>query len=79
MKNNRIILLDVGGTFIKSSLGVACKGALEGTFMSTPMSSDGTAEEITNSFREAVSAQTRRAAEEGFTIDAVCAAIPGPF
>ena len=79
MKNNRIILLDVGGTFIKSSLGVACKGALEGTFMSTPMSSDGTAEEITDSFREAVSAQTRRAAEEGFTIDAVCAAIPGPF
>ncbi len=79
MKNNRIILLDVGGTFIKSSLGVACKGALEGTFMSTPMSSDGTAEEITNSFREAVSAQIRRAAEEGFTIDAVCAAIPGPF
>lgn len=79
MKNNRIVLLDVGGTFVKSSLGVAGKGALEGTFMSTPISSDGTAEEITEAFREAVSGQIRRAAEEGFVIDAVCAAIPGPF
>lgn len=79
MKSSRIVLLDVGGTFVKSALGVAGKGAIEGTFMSTPISSDGSAEEITYAFRTAVSAQTRRAAEEGHAIDAVCAAIPGPF
>lgn len=79
MKNNRIILLDVGGTFVKSSLGIACKGAVEGTFESTPISSDGSAEEISASFREAVSCQMNKAAEMGYEISAVCVAIPGPF
>ena len=78
-KNSRIVLLDVGGTFVKSSLGISGKGAVEGTFMTIPISSDGTAEEITAAFREAVSGQIRRAEEEGYAIDAVCAAIPGPF
>lgn len=78
-KSNRIVLLDVGGTFIKSALGVAGKGAIEGTFISTPMSSAGTAEEIAGAFRNAVSGQVRRAEDEGYTVEAVCAAIPGPF
>lgn len=77
--NSRIILLDVGGTFVKSSLGIAGKGAVEGTFDSTPMSSDGTAEEIETSFRTAVAGQMRRAEESGYAIDAVCVVIPGPF
>ena len=79
MKSNRIVLLDVGGTFVKSSLGIAGKGAVEGTFMSTPISSNGTAEEITEAFRTAVSGQIKRAAEEGYSVEAVCAALPGPF
>ena len=79
MKSNRIVLLDVGGTFVKSSLGIAGKGAVEGTFMSTPISSNGTAEEITEAFRLAVSGQIKRAAEEGYAVEAVCAALPGPF
>lgn len=79
MKSSRIVLLDVGGTFIKSSLGIAGKGAVEGTFMSTPVSSNGTAEEITEAFRTAVSGQIKRAAEEGYAVEAVCAALPGPF
>ena len=77
--SNRIILLDVGGTFVKSSLGIAGQGAVEGTFDSTPMSSDGTAEEIETSFRTAVAGQMKRAAESGYTIDAVCVVMPGPF
>ena len=79
MKSNRIILLDVGGTFVKSALGIAGKGAVEGSFMSTPISSDGTAEEITEAFRSAVAGQIGRAAEEGYAVEAVCAALPGPF
>lgn len=78
-KSSRIVLLDVGGTFVKSSLGIAGKGAVEGTFMTTPISSNGTAEEITEAFRHAVSCQIERAAEEGFSVEAVCAALPGPF
>ena len=77
--SNRIILLDVGGTFVKSSLGIAGQGAVEGTFDSTPMSSDGAAEEIESSFRTAVAGQMSRAAESGCTIDAVCVVMPGPF
>ena len=79
MKNNRIILLDVGGTFVKSSLGIAGQGAVEGTFDSTPMSSDGTAEEIGRSFQTAVAGQMKRAEESGCTVDAVCVVMPGPF
>ena len=78
-KSSRIVLLDVGGTFVKSSLGIAGKGAVEGTFMSTPISSNGTAEEITESFRNAVSCQIKRAQKEGYAVEAVCAALPGPF
>ena len=78
-KSSRIVLLDVGGTFVKSSLGIAGTGAVEGTFMTTPISSNGTAEEITEAFRNAVSCQIERAAKEGFSVEAVCAALPGPF
>lgn len=80
MRNNsRIVLLDVGGTFVKSSLGIAGQGAVEGTFLSTPISSDGSAEEIETSFREAVSLQVSQAKEAGLSVEAVCAALPGPF
>ena len=79
MKNSRIILLDVGGTFIKSSLGISFKGAVEETFATTPISSDGTEDEIVAAFREAVAGQLKRASEEGLHVEAVCVAIPGPF
>ena len=77
--NSRIVLLDVGGTFVKSSLGIAGKGAVEGSFVIVPISSDGSAEEIETSFREAVSVQVERAQEAGLSVEAVCAALPGPF
>lgn len=74
-----IILLDVGGTFVKSALGIAGKGALKGTFTSTPISSDGCAEQIETSFRQAVAGMMDLAAREGFRIKAVCSVMPGPF
>lgn len=79
MKSSHIILLDVGGTFIKSSLGIAGKGAVEGTFASTPISSDGSAEEIAEGFRAAVAGQMERAASEGLSIGTVSVVMPGPF
>ena len=74
-----MILLDVGGTFVKSSLGIAGKGAVEGTFASTPMSSDGSAEEIAAAFRAAVAGQMERAAACGACIKTVSVVMPGPF
>ncbi|MBR5211963.1 MAG: ROK family protein [Bacteroidales bacterium] len=77
--NTRIILLDVGGTFVKASLGIPGTGAVEGTFTHTPISSDGTAEEIENAFRVSVGGRMKAAADEGYEVSAVCVAIPGPF
>lgn len=79
MNANSLILLDVGGTFIKAALGEPYKGATEGTFTSTPIHSNGTQEEISNAFREAINGQMKQASERGATIEAVCVAIPGPF
>lgn len=53
----RKILLDIGGTFIKCSDGRV-----------VPVDSNGTREEISAAFREAVGGN-----------DTVCAAVPGPF
>lgn len=77
--NSRIILLDVGGTFVKASLGIPGKGAVDGTFTYTPISSDGTAEDIEDAFRTAVGGRMNAAADEGHEVSAVCVAIPGPF
>lgn len=74
-----MILLDVGGTFVKASLGIPGKGAVEGTFTYTPISSDGTAEEIRDAFRTAVGGRISAAADEGHEVSAICVAIPGPF
>lgn len=80
MRNkSRIILLDVGGTFIKASLGISGQGAVEGSLTYTPISSEGTAEEIQEAFRQAVRGQMEKASSEGYMTDAVCVAIPGPF
>lgn len=80
MRNNsRIILLDVGGTFVKASLGISGKGSVDGTFTYTPISSDGTAEEIQNAFRTAVGGQMQTAKESGYEVTSICVAIPGPF
>ena len=64
---------------MKSSLGIAGKGAVEGTFASTPMSSDGSAEEIAAAFRAAVAGQMERAAACGACIKTVSVVMPGPF
>ena len=79
MNANSLILLDVGGTFIKAALGEPYKGATEGTFTSTPISSDGSAEEIASAFKEAVGGQLIQAEKMGCRIQAICVAIPGPF
>ena len=77
--NARIILLDIGGTFVKSALGIAGKGAVEGTFESVPISSEGTVEQIEYSFQESVRLQKAKAQKNGFAVEAICAALPGPF
>ena len=46
--NSCLILLDVGGTYIKSALGEPHAGVIKGTFASTAVSSGGSKEDIAN-------------------------------
>lgn len=78
-QNSCIILLDVGGTAVKSALGASGEGALEGTFASTPMPSGGNREEISAAFREAVNGRAKKAESMGMTVAGISLAIPGPF
>lgn len=65
---NRILALDVGGTFIKSAV-IDNSGNLEESIQ-TPSNSSGDAKEIINAFKNAISGQR---------VQAVGIAIPGPF
>lgn len=77
--NSCLILLDVGGTYIKSALGEPHAGVIKGTFASTAVSSGGSKEDITNAFKEVVAGQLIQAEENGFKVNDICVAIPGPF
>ena len=73
------ILFDVGGTFLKSSLGIRGAGPVEGTFASVPMPSDGSAADIIGAIRESISIQTANAANLGMRVSDLAADVPGPF
>ena len=73
------ILFDVGGTFLKSSLGIRGIGPIEDTFASVPMPSAGSAAEIVDSIRESVRIQTENAAKLGMKVTDLAADVPGPF
>lgn len=73
------ILLDVGGTFLKSSLGVRGAGPIEGTFASVPMPSDGSAAEIIGAIKETIRIQLGNASERGMHVADLAADVPGPF
>lgn len=72
------LLLDVGGTFVKS--GVASGGELlpEGEF-TLPMHSDGTLEQVTESLAAVVRRGVSIALERGLQLAGIGIAIPGPF
>ena len=72
------LLLDVGGTFVKS--GVASDGELlpEGEF-TLPMHSDGTLDEVTECLAAVVRRGASIASERGLQLSGIGIAIPGPF
>ena len=73
------ILLDVGGTFLKSSLGIRGGGPVEETFASVPMPSAGSAAEIIDAIRETMRIQTENAARLDMRVADLAADVPGPF
>lgn len=76
--NNCFLLLDVGGTFVKS--GVASAGELlpEGEF-TLPMHSDGGLEQVSECLAAVVRRGVSIASEHGLRLAGIGIAIPGPF
>ncbi len=73
-----ILAVDAGGTSLKAAL-VREHSVLEGSFFSIPVRSDGSKEEIQDSYRRLSQTAGRMASERSAAIRRVSVCIPGPF
>jgi len=79
MINKAYILMDVGGTFIKSGLMSADGSLLENSQQTTPVNSDGTRKEICESLKLVVRQGVALCHSLGYTPSGIGISIPGPF
>ena len=79
MNNRCFLLLDVGGTFVKSVVATLNGELLPNTETSVPINSDGTREEIERSFATVVANGRAIAEYNGYLLAGVGVAFPGPF
>ena len=79
MQNKAYIVMDVGGTFIKSGLMSADGTLIDGSQQTVPINSDGTKDEICNSLTSAVSQGIALCKYYGLTPSGVGMCMPGPF
>ena len=79
MNNKCFLLLDVGGTFVKSVVATLNGELLPNTETSVPINSDGTRLEIEKSFATVISHGKIIAEYNGYTLAGVGIAFPGPF
>lgn len=79
MNKSLILAVDAGGTFLKAALASEEGVLLPDSFLKVAVNSDGTAEEISASYRN-LAAQAKDAATQlGASVTAVSVCIPGPF
>ena len=79
MNSRCFLLLDVGGTFVKSVVATLNGELLPNTETSVPINSDGTREEIEHSFATVVANGKAIAEYNGYMLTGVGIAFPGPF
>lgn len=79
MNNRCFLLLDVGGTFVKSVVATLQGELLPNTETSVPINSDGSREEIEHSFATVVANGRAIAEYNGYLLAGVGIAFPGPF
>lgn len=79
MNNKCFLLLDVGGTFVKSVVATFDGELLPNTETSVPINSDGTRLEIEQSFATVVANGKSIAEYNGYVLAGVGIAFPGPF
>lgn len=79
MKNECILAIDAGGTYLKSAL-VSGRKILPGSGVKVRVDSDtGTAEEVRAAYSELIGAEKKKAAELDLSIRACAVDTPGPF
>lgn len=78
-RNKAYIVMDVGGTFIKSGLMSADGILIDGSQQTVPINSDGTKDEICNSLTSAVRQGVALCRYYGFSPAGVGICMPGPF
>ena len=79
MNNRCFLLLDVGGTFVKSVVATLQGELLPNTETSVPINSNGTREEIEHSLATVVANGRAIAEYNGYLLAGVGIAFPGPF
>ena len=79
MNNKCFLLLDVGGTFVKSVVATLNGELLPNTESSVPINSDGTRLEIEKSFATVIAHGNTIAEYNGYKVAGVGIAFPGPF
>lgn len=77
--NDAYVVMDVGGTFIKSGIMSADGVLLDGSQQTVPIDSDGTKDEICNSLKEAVRQGMSLIRYYGLIPAGVGICMPGPF
>ena len=77
--NDAFVVMDVGGTFIKSGIMSADGVLMDGSQQTVPIDSDGTREEICNSLQSAVTHGISLIRYYGLTPAGIGICMPGPF
>lgn len=78
-KNSALLLLDVGGTFIKSTVVNSAREILPSSEFTFPIHSEGTVEEILSSLETVCRHGMATIQEENYVFAGIGVAIPGPF
>ena len=78
-RNSAYILMDVGGTFIKSGIMTADSVLVDGTQQTVAIDSDGSKEEIVNSLTTSVRQGISIAEYYGYVPAGIGICMPGPF
>ena len=79
MEKRCFLLLDVGGTFVKSVVATYDGTIIADTESSAPIDSDGPRADIERSFASVISQGNKMAENRGYTLAGVGIAFPGPF
>ncbi len=79
MIDGSVVLLDVGGTFVKGGVADSAGRLADGVCWQIPMRSEGSSEEILDSLEQSLRRGIRESEALGMEVAGLAATFPGPF